>query len=56
MNANAWVSVIAMTGWLVLALSSYRAHQVGAGRTTVMVLAWIAIFLLDAGVFVMLGA
>ena len=46
-----WVSVVALTAWLVLALSAFRAHRVGARRTVVMVLAWIAIFLLLAGLF-----
>ena len=51
MNGTAWVSIIALSGWLVLALSSYRAHQVGAGKTLVMALAWISIFFLVAAVF-----
>lgn len=51
MNGYAWVSVIALTGWLVLALGSYRAHRVGAGKTLVIMLAWGAIFLLVAGLF-----
>jgi len=37
-------------------LSSYRAHRVGAGRTAVMALAWIAIILLVAAVFTAFGA
>lgn len=45
------VSVIALVGWLVLALSAYRAHQVGARKTIVMALAWCAIFALVSGVF-----
>jgi len=56
MNEYGWVSLIAMSGALALALSSYRAHQVGAGKTMVMVLAWIAIFLLVAAVFTATGA
>ena len=51
MNGYAWVSIIALTGWLVLAIGSYRANRIGAGKTLVMVLAWGAIFLLVAGVF-----
>jgi hypothetical protein len=46
-----WVSIIALSAWLVMALSSYRAHQVGAGRTLVIALAWISIFFLVAAVF-----
>ena len=48
---NQWVSIVAMAGWLVLVLSAYRAHRVGAKKTIVLALAWIAIFLLIAAVF-----
>lgn len=51
MNEYGWVSLVALSGWLVLVLGSWRAHRVGAGRTVVIVLAWIAIFLLVSGVF-----
>jgi hypothetical protein len=50
-NGYAWVSIIALVGWLALAVSSYRAHRIGAGKTVVMVLAWGAIFMLLAAVF-----
>jgi hypothetical protein len=56
MTQYGWISLIAMTAWLVLALSSYRAHRVGAGKTTVMALAWLAIFLLVTGVIAAAGA
>ena len=48
---NEWVSIVALVGWLVLALSSFRAHQVGAGKTLVMGLAWVSIFFLAAALF-----
>lgn len=51
MNSMAWVSIIALVGWLVLALSSFRAHRVGAGKALVMGLAWLSIFFLVAAVF-----
>ena len=51
MNGTAWVSIIALLGWLVLALSSFRAHRIGAGKTLVMGLAWLSIFFLVAAVF-----
>ena len=50
-----WLSTIALTGWLVLALTAFRAHRIGAKKTVVMALAWIAIFLLVAGVFAMVA-
>ena len=55
MSEYGWVSLIALAGWLVLALSSYRAHRVGAGKTVVMVLAWVSIFFLVAAVFSAVG-
>jgi hypothetical protein len=48
---NAWVSIVALVGWLVLALGSYRAHRIGAKKTVVLALAWISIFLFVAAVF-----
>jgi hypothetical protein len=56
MTGNGWVSLIALTGWLVLALSSYRAHRIRAGKTIVMATAWLAIFLLVTGIVVAIGA
>jgi hypothetical protein len=43
--------LIALSGWLVLALGAFRAHRAGAKRTVILALAWAAIFLLVAGVF-----
>ena len=56
MTQYGWVSLVALSGWLVLALSSWRAHRVGAGKTVVTMLAWIAIFLLVAGFFAAIRA
>jgi hypothetical protein len=50
-SGTSWISLIALSGWLILALGSYRAHRIGAGRTVVMGTAWLAIFLLVAGIF-----
>lgn len=55
MSDYGWVSLIALTGWLILALGSYRAHRIGAGKTLVMVMAWLAIFLLVVGIFAAAG-
>jgi hypothetical protein len=54
-NAYAWVSLIALSGWLVLALGSYRAHRIGARKSVVHGLAWAGIFLLVTGAFVAIG-
>jgi hypothetical protein len=50
-----WVSVVALAGWLVLALSAYRAHRLNARRTVVYALIWGAIFLAVAAVFGAVG-
>lgn len=55
MNEYAWVSIIALVGWLILAASSYRAHRIGAKKTVVMALAWGAIFLFIAAFFSAVG-
>ena len=51
MSEYQWVSIIALSAWLILALSAYRSQRVGAGKTLVMVLAWVSIFFLVAAVF-----
>ena len=55
MTGYGWVSLIALAGWLILALGSYRAHRIGAGKTLVMATAWLAIFLLVVGIFAAVG-
>ncbi|GAA0278808.1 hypothetical protein GCM10009127_19780 [Alteraurantiacibacter aestuarii] len=55
MSGLSIVAILAMAGWLVLALSAYRSHRVGAKQTVVMALAWGALFLLVAGVFAAIG-
>ena len=55
MREDDWVRLIALSGWLVLALSAYRARQLNAKKAIVMALAWGAIFLLVTGVFVAIG-
>ncbi len=49
------ISLIALAGWLALALGAYRAHQVGMGRTIVMGLIWGSIFLFVAMIFTAIG-
>lgn len=55
MTGLGWVSLIALTGWLVLALGAFRAHRVGARKTLTMALTWAAIFLLVTAIFAAMG-
>jgi hypothetical protein len=50
-----WVSVVALAGWLILALSALRARQLNARKTVVYALIWGAIFLGVAAVFAAMG-
>ncbi|AKH41607.1 hypothetical protein FHS61_002095 [Altererythrobacter atlanticus] len=45
-----WLSLIALLGWLILAVSAFRAQRLGAKKMVVMALAWGAIFLLVTAV------
>ncbi|MGZ3248360.1 MAG: hypothetical protein ACXWJC_05995 [Croceibacterium sp.] len=49
--APAWVSVVALAGWLMLSVSALRARKLKAGRAVVYGLAWAAIFLGVSAVF-----
>ena len=51
MNANSWVSIIALLGWLVLALSALRARRIGARKATIMAFVWLSLFALATAVF-----
>jgi hypothetical protein len=44
MNEMALLSLVAMLGWLLLMIASYRSHRVKAGSTIRMALIWIGIF------------
>ena len=50
MTEYGWISLLALAGWLILALGSYRAYQVGGRKTLVMVMAWTGIFLVVVGI------
>jgi hypothetical protein len=50
-----WLSVISLTGSLVLAIAAYRGHRVGARKSVVMALVWSGIFLLATAVFTAVG-
>ena len=51
MSGTSWASIVALCGALVLAASAFRGHRVGASKMLVLVLAWVAIFLLVTAVF-----
>ncbi len=55
MNEYGWVSLIALTGWLVLMIGAYRSYRADAKKTWLMVVAWMGLFLLVTGVFVAVG-
>lgn len=50
-----WLSLVALTACLVLAVAAYRGQRVGARKSLVLALAWGGIFLLVAGVFTAVG-
>lgn len=52
---GSWVSIIALVGWLVLAIGALRAHQIGAKKTIVYGLAWVGIFFGVALVISLIG-
>ena len=39
-----WVSIVALSGWLILAVSALAAHRLSLRKGLVMALAWAAIF------------
>jgi hypothetical protein len=49
------VSIVALAGWLVLALSAYRSYQISGRKTLMYVLVWTSIFLAVALVFAAVG-
>ena len=55
MNEYAWVSLIALAAWLILAIASYREQRIDARRTLLMATAWLGLFLLVAGAFMVFG-
>lgn len=47
-TATLIVSIVAMSGWLILNLRALRSHQLGFEKTARYAAAWIAIFALVA--------
>ena len=50
------VSIIALAGWLILALSAYRSYETSCRRTLTYVFVWGSIFIAVALVFAAIGA
>ena len=55
MNEYGWVSIVAMLGWLVLAVSAVQSYRLGARKIITMTLAWMAIFAAATAVFAAVG-
>ena len=51
MNETALISLIALLGWLLLAVGAFRSHRIGGRKMVTMGLAWAAIFVAVALVF-----
>jgi hypothetical protein len=49
-NTGSWVSLVALSGWLILMLGAFRSHRIGGRRMLTMALAWGSIFLLVTAV------
>lgn len=56
MTGGGWVSIIALTAWLVLALSAFRSRRVPVGKALFMAAMWGGIFLLVAAIFTAAGS
>jgi len=56
MSGVSLLSIVAMLGWLVLALGAYRSHQIGAKKSLVMALIWGSLFLGVTFFFTMVGS
>jgi hypothetical protein len=52
---SAWASIVALAGWLILALAALRARQLDARKGVVYALVWAAVFCGIAAVFGIVG-
>jgi hypothetical protein len=55
-SSASWVSLIALSGWLILMLGAFRARRLGSRKTLAMALTWGAIFLLATGIITAVSA
>ncbi|MBV7260025.1 hypothetical protein [Erythrobacter crassostreae] len=44
MSEMAWISLVSLIGWLVIAGSAVASYQLGWSKLVRMVLVWVAIF------------
>lgn len=56
MTGGGWVSIIALTAWLILALGAFRSRRVPLGKSLFMAAIWGGIFLLVAAAFTAAGS
>jgi hypothetical protein len=49
------LSIIALAGWLVLALSAYRSYEMSGRKTLTFVLIWVSIFIVVVLIFASMG-
>ncbi len=55
MSGGSWVSIVALLGWLILALGAYRSRRIDGKKSLTMALTWGAIFLGVAFFFTLVG-
>ncbi|ANU07963.1 hypothetical protein [Paraurantiacibacter namhicola] len=55
MNEGGWVSIIALLGWLFLAVGAWRSYQVSGKRAVTYILIWGCLFLTVALGFMLIG-
>ena len=44
MSGASLVSIVALVGWLILALGAYRSHRIDTSKTIRLALIWVCIF------------
>lgn len=55
MNEYAWVQIVALAGWLILAASAFASYRLNWSRTIRMALIWAGIFVAMGLLFSILG-
>ncbi|WP_202385396.1 hypothetical protein [Altericroceibacterium endophyticum] len=55
MSSFNWVSIVALVGYLVLALAALRSQHISLGKAARLALIWFGIFLVVAIIFNNIG-